>query len=98
MTLVFILIHVLMWVLPLAVLIAVPAFVIIRVVRFAKSEASTGRKVFVVTGAVVAVPVLLIACLFLTQAIQIGGLKLIARAVRVEDKTTSESVERQTPP
>ena len=92
-----ILVHILSWGLPLAVLIAVPTLIILRVVRFARSEAGTGRKVFAVAGAVVAVPVVLIVCLLLEEAISIAGLKVLGKAVGTEDKTKPGIVEQRVP-
>lgn len=92
-TLGIILVYILSIGLPLAVIVGVPTFIVIRVVRFGKSQASRGRKVLVVAGAVVAVPVLLIACLLLTQAIQTASLKWLGRAVGVEENKVSRSVE-----
>ncbi len=95
--LVTILLHLLGWVLPLAVLVGVPTFIVVLVIRFWRSDATLPRKIFVIAGSVVTIPVFLVLFLALTSGLQFGGLKLLSRAVGVEEGTRSEAVEQSTP-
>jgi len=92
--LVILLVHVLSWGLPLAVMTGVPTFIIVLVVKFCKSAATPARKAMVIIGSVVAIPIFLILGLAASTAVQVGGLKLLSKAVGVEDKATTEAVEQ----
>jgi hypothetical protein len=88
--LIFVLLFLLGWGLPLAVLIGVPSFIIILVIRFCRSDASRLRKVLVIAGAVIAVPFFLAISLFLAEGVRSAGLRLLGKAVGVDKDNTQE--------
>ena len=92
--LVILLVHVLC-VLPLIVAIGVPAFIIVRLVRYCRSEATRLRKILVVAVSVLAMPFFLVLCLLLVEGLSTGGLSLLNRAFGSDETVTVEAVEQE---